>query len=54
VVHKNLKTASNPPKPGLKFVPPGSQTTIQLYAKVLENKVSADMEALRQKLAKNG
>ena len=29
-------------------------TTTQIYAKVLENKVSADMEALRQKIAKNG
>ena len=29
-------------------------TTTQIYAKVLENKVSADMEVLRQKMAKNG
>jgi integrase/recombinase XerD len=29
-------------------------TTTQIYAKVLENKVSADMELLRQKMAKNG
>lgn len=29
-------------------------TTTQIYAKVLENKVSADMELLRQKMAKEG